>query len=163
MVPKILNPLVDALALVEAQNKFSITQYLNAFDVEDYIISKGAFHMDQDVVYLRMSDDDQLSKKEWEGSPTQYYRTTRLEKTSGYVTTLAQDSVPGFGVSSNSVSAEQAFSGDWSGILDFDNMLEEEYFTETRTDTSIQTPPVVNRVRTLSVPILLQTLAKRAS
>lgn len=62
MEPKILNPLVDALALVEAQKKFPIVQYLNAFDVEDYVISKGAFHMNRDTICFRMSDEDQLSK-----------------------------------------------------------------------------------------------------
>ncbi|KAL5320837.1 hypothetical protein ACEPPN_011647 [Leptodophora sp. 'Broadleaf-Isolate-01'] len=164
MEPKILNPLVDALALVEAQKKFPIVQYLNAFDVEDYIISKGAFHIDRDVICLRVSEDDRFSQAK-SGSPTQYYNSTRTEypdETSSYAPRLAENPISSSRVSSTSMPTEQPPSGSWSDIFGFDGMQQENYCVDPSTDSITQTPPIENKVRTLSVPVLLQSLAKRA-
>ncbi|KAG4442289.1 hypothetical protein IFR05_002213 [Cadophora sp. M221] len=159
--PKILNPLVDASAFVEAQKKFPAVQYLNAFDVENYILSKGAFHIDRDVICLRVADDDRHGQT-WSGSPTQYYNSTGTEypeETSNYVPGLAEDQTSGIGVSSTSVPIEQSPSVAWSGMLGFDDIQKENYSADP---TIIQTSPIENKVRTLSVPVLLQSLAKRA-
>ncbi|KAH7364304.1 hypothetical protein BKA65DRAFT_546193 [Rhexocercosporidium sp. MPI-PUGE-AT-0058] len=164
MEPKILNPLVDALALIEAQKNFPVVQYLNAFEVEDYIISKGAFHIDRYVVYLRVPDDDRLSQT-WSGSPTRFYNSTQAEhqeRQSSYAPGVVENPTSGMGVPLTGMPAGMTSSGTWSGILGFDGMQEDSYRAEAAADTFVQTPPVKNRVRTLSVPVLLQSLAKRA-
>ncbi|PVH88224.1 hypothetical protein DL98DRAFT_508930 [Cadophora sp. DSE1049] len=176
MEPKILNPLVDALALVEAQKKYPIIQYLNAFDVEDYIISKGAFQIDQDIIRLRVSDTDQLNP-EWSGKITNSHeanRTTLLEEMPGYMPRDGETFPSAYEFSSISnfptepdvltnLPSDQILDNVWSGKLNFDGDTQDP---NASTDISprVITPtiPVRNNIRTLSVPVLLQNLAQRA-
>ncbi|KAH7417270.1 hypothetical protein BKA64DRAFT_295511 [Cadophora sp. MPI-SDFR-AT-0126] len=168
--PKILNPLVDALALVEAQKKYPTIQYLNAFDVENYIISKGAFYIGQDIVRLKISDDDRLGS-EWPGNTPNLYntnRTTLLDEMPGYLPTTAEDFPSALEFSSISTfppesSVSTNSSNDWNGRSNFDSDTQDQI---GRKDTSLkdihQTIPIRGNVRTLSVPVLLQNLAKRS-
>ena len=51
---KVLSPFVDAQALAEASNKIPRLAFMNALDVEEYLKSKGAVHLDQDIVQIRV-------------------------------------------------------------------------------------------------------------
>jgi len=51
--PKVFSPFVDAQALLEASNKIPRLAFMNALDVEEYLKSKGAVHLDQDIVQIR--------------------------------------------------------------------------------------------------------------
>ncbi|KUJ22345.1 uncharacterized protein LY89DRAFT_294369 [Mollisia scopiformis] len=51
--PKILHPLVDAQALLGADYASTSSPFLNAFDVEEYLITKGAYHIDNEIIHLQ--------------------------------------------------------------------------------------------------------------
>jgi hypothetical protein len=51
---KIFSPFVDAQALVEAPSKLPRHAFMNAWDIEEYLRSKGAAHFDHDVLQIRV-------------------------------------------------------------------------------------------------------------
>ena len=61
---KVLSPFVDAQALVEAQNKSPQLAFMNALDVEEYLKSKGAVHLGQDVVQLQVQGSSEAEGTE---------------------------------------------------------------------------------------------------
>ena len=166
--PKILNPLVDALALFEAQKSLPIVQYLNAFDVEDYIISKGAVHINSDIIRLRVSDDDRLMT-EWSWNPIDSNRpshTSLLEEVPDYLSSqtfssaFEYSSIENFPPGSDLPTVSPSC---WGGSLGFDSGSENQHKSVDMSSSDInQTSLPRQNFRTLSVPVLLQNLAKRA-
>ncbi|KAE9381655.1 hypothetical protein N431DRAFT_551707 [Stipitochalara longipes BDJ] len=57
---KVLSPFVDAQALVESSNKIPRLAFMNALDVEEYLKSKGAVHLDQDIVQIRIQGSSEV-------------------------------------------------------------------------------------------------------
>ncbi|KAL2065040.1 hypothetical protein VTL71DRAFT_4180 [Oculimacula yallundae] len=161
--PKILNPLVDAQALVEVQRKLPISPYFNAFTVEDYMVSKGAYHMDEDVMFLRMVDDD-LPGQAWSDTTIQYHSTPVAANAEGlttYMPTLATDGAYGGRATSNITLDRRLPNGGWGGILRIDDTQIEKASANVGTDPTTQPSSMNTKFRTVSVPLLLQSLAKR--
>jgi hypothetical protein len=61
---KVLSPFVDAQALVESPNKIPRLAFMNALDVEEYLKSKGAVHLGQDVVQLQVQGSSEAEGTE---------------------------------------------------------------------------------------------------
>ncbi|KAK0119140.1 hypothetical protein ONS96_012207 [Cadophora gregata f. sp. sojae] len=174
--PKILNPLIDALALVEAQKTYPTIQYLNAFDVEDYIISKGAFHIDQDTILLRVVDDERLNP-EWSGTVASSLKsngTPALEEMKGYLprdAALTFSSANGLSSTGNipiepgiliNPSSNHMDHG-WIETMNFDHDAHDRHNSAYISPKTIERAmPRRNKVRTLSVPLLLQNLAQKS-
>ncbi|CZR50662.1 uncharacterized protein PAC_00536 [Phialocephala subalpina] len=56
--PKVLHPLVDAQALLESEYNRLVSPFLNAFDVEEYLVTKGAYQIEEDVIYMRIKKEE---------------------------------------------------------------------------------------------------------
>jgi hypothetical protein len=54
---RILHPLVDAQALLDADYSCPcpVAPFLNAFDVEEHLVAQGAFHIDDEIIYMQTS------------------------------------------------------------------------------------------------------------
>ncbi|KAE8445005.1 hypothetical protein EG329_014011 [Mollisiaceae sp. DMI_Dod_QoI] len=64
--PRVFHPLVDAHALLEADYTSPVSPFLNAFDVEEYLVAKGAFHMDDEFIHMRTSKEENQTNVESE-------------------------------------------------------------------------------------------------
>lgn len=56
--PKVLHPLVDAQALLESEYNRLVSPFLNAFDIEEYLVTKGAFQIEEDVIHMRVKKEE---------------------------------------------------------------------------------------------------------
>lgn len=174
--PKILNPLVDAQALVEAQKERPVVRYMNAFDIEDYLISKGAFHIDQDIVQIRKPHYLEVGPASSRGNSSpeslMIQPTHGLEEALSYrpsgLSLPESDFLAGSIFPSNLDNASmeppivEPLGGVWGGIFSFDDVVEGSDSSSHRAEPTPQPALVPNQVYTLSVPIFFQNLAKKA-
>lgn len=62
---KIFSPFIDAQALVEAPSKLPRHAFMNAWNIEEYLRSKGAVHFDQDVLPIRVQSSSEVERMEY--------------------------------------------------------------------------------------------------
>lgn len=58
--PMVLHPLVDAQALLESAYSFPVSPFLNAFGIEEYLVTKGAFQIEEGVIHMRAKEEKEL-------------------------------------------------------------------------------------------------------
>lgn len=56
---QVLHPLVDAQALLESDYDRLMSPFLNAFDVEEYLVTKGAFRIEEDFIHMKTKKEDE--------------------------------------------------------------------------------------------------------
>ena len=67
---KIFSPMIDAQALLEAPVKTPRLAFMNALDVEEYLRSKGAAHLDQEFIQIETVDiDDEIDNSVFDSTP----------------------------------------------------------------------------------------------
>lgn len=157
--PRFLNPLVDAQALVEAQEKVPVTHFMNAFTIVDYIVGRGAFYIDQDVIQMRVADAG--ASQIGVSSSTAFPNYLNVNQRS-LANTLLSSRVSVESVLPNITVCESSYLP--SSTEDPWNAYGSNYISEDRDNIvpgMASTEDQKHQIHTLSVPIFLQSLAKR--
>jgi len=67
---KIFSPMIDAQALLEAPIKTPRLAFMNALDVEEYLRSKGAAHLDQEFIRIEtVGVEDEIDNSVFDSTP----------------------------------------------------------------------------------------------
>lgn len=172
--PRILHPLVDAQALLDAEYTSSAMPFLNAFDVEEYLVAKGAFHIDDETIYMQTSktkgtessceeEPSMLASQVVQNEPTMSANLGNADichRTASRPSRFA--SIP-TSTSSNKTSTS---NGKPCGIFDFNALLKdandqsimEEVVQGKKGESSSKQAQIIS----LSVPLLLDNLIRNS-
>jgi hypothetical protein len=140
---KILSPFVDAQALMEAANKNPRIAFMNALDVEEYLKSKGAVHLDKDIVQIRVKGSSEAEGME--------NHVLDFDQVWPQVDGLANDQY------FNQIPATEQ---DIFGIPELTPI--DSYFSPNNSPTQFQPEPVQSRTISVYRSSLLENLAKHS-
>jgi hypothetical protein len=129
---KVFSPFIDAQALVESSNEIPQHAFMNALDVEEYLVSKGAVHLDQDIVQIRCQGLN----------PAEGIENSVLE---------FDETRPPIDISANGQHFSSTVGPTEQGMFGIsDNTPKDTYFASDRSPPQLQTSSVGNGVKNSS-------------